>query len=641
MKKTILLLSLVPALMSLHATDAPKEVFAVQPRIGLGLPSYSTDFEYLNEQVSCGKFSSGSGLSFLGGIDLELPVSDPLLLNLGIFYKSTSGKFDIDRISYAYDIAGQKSVAINAENEIKTSMQFLSLRPGIKYRLSEELLSGPLFLNFGFGLNIPIGNNFTQKENIKSPSNAVYIHNGNYVQTRDLYDGNIAEVTGLVFSLCAGLENHLKLSDNLAFTQTIGCEYNLNSFVGHASWNTFEPSLALGLRYSFFPETESEVIPEVKEEPAPAPEVIAEKVPDPIIDFKFSNNPSGNFVINTGNELIATQTLLNAVFFETNSSDLPNFYQVNVANDLNYNNLDAISAQKYNLVRIAELVKNTPKARLVVTGATSGISNEPAGLELAQQRAYKVANVLDSLGVDRKKIEIKWELSPVNPSNQEYIEYIAENQRVDITLKDAFLQEYISEQKYAELTGDIEYYINMQNFRDRSIGNVAFSGLDTNVAAGRNGEQHLKFRKRIANTTSNFNIAGKIERNDRSASDNLTLDLRTIKQNVESLQTKNFKAIIRFEYNSSILSEDNKKLIRELMQSIPQNATIRILGSTDALGGEASNKALEKQRATVAENFIRSINRTCNIETGINTQKFDDSTPIGRFLNRSIILTIE
>ena len=172
------------------------------------------------------------------------------------------------------------------------------------------------------------------------------------------------------------------------------------------------------------------------------------------------------------------------VFFETNSSDLPNFYQVNVANDLNYNNLDAISAQKYNLVRIAELVKNTPKARLVVTGATSGISNEPAGLELAQQRAYKVANVLDSLGVDRKKIEIKWELSPVNPSNQEYIECIAENQRVDITLKDAFLQEYISEQKYAELTGDIEILYQHAKFPRRSIGNVAFSGLDTNVAAG-------------------------------------------------------------------------------------------------------------------------------------------------------------
>ena len=91
-------------------------------------------------------------------------------------------------------------------------------------------------------------------------------------------------------------------------------------------------------------------------------------------------------------------------------------------------------------------------------------------------------------------------------------------------------------------------------------------------------------------TQPELQFAGKIERNDRSASDNLTLDLRTIKQNVESLQTKNFKAIIRFEYNSSILSEDNKKLIRELMQSIRQNATIRILGSTDALAEKPQTK---------------------------------------------------
>ena len=203
MKKTILLLSLVPALMSLHATDAPKEVFAVQPRIGLGLPFHSTDFEYLNEQVSCGKFSSGSGLSFFGGIDLELPVSDPLLLNLGIFYKSTSGKFDIDRISYAYDIAGQKSVAINAENEIKTSNAISEPAPGIKYRLSERTAFRATFLEFRFGLNIPIGNNFTQKENNQVAVKCSFIFiTAIMCRLAILYDGNIAEVTGLVLFVC-------------------------------------------------------------------------------------------------------------------------------------------------------------------------------------------------------------------------------------------------------------------------------------------------------------------------------------------------------------------------------------------------------------------------------------------------------
>lgn len=639
MKKAIFLLASIILSNETFALEqnSGKELFAIHPKGSLGVLFHSSDFSYLNQQISCGKFASGSGISFSGGANFELPLSALLWADIGIHYKSYTGDFEIERLSSAYDLTNNKSAIIKANNKIATNLAYLKFEPGIKYKVIDDLFNGPLFVNIGFGIGIPLSNTFTQTENIKSPQNAYFINGGKFVQSRQLFDGDIDDINSLLLSFKVGAENHLKMSEQLAFTQGVGIEYSLNSVINHSAWNIFDLNLALGLRYSFI--EQEKTIP-----PPPAPIVEPPKPlekPKPVLALKLDQINTNNLVINTGNELASTQTLLNVVFFDKNSSAIPGYYSKSLPQSLDLNKLNAVEAQKYNLVRIAEIVKNNNNAMLFINGATSGISIEPEGIELAKQRANNVKQTLIDLGVPADRINTKWTLTPANPTNQEFKEGIEENQRVDITLKNAPLQKYVFEQNFAELQGHFDYYYNMQNFENQSPAKISFTFPDTTITTPVNGKNTVTISKRIDDSQSKIRIKASAQKDDFSATDDYVLNINDIKRKIVDLKTTNFKAIIRFDYNSSKLSDDNKELVRQLINILSPESKIKILGSADLLGSEASNKKLEEERAKNTQEFIHSVNKDISIETGINIQKFDESSPIGRFLNRSIILTVE
>ena len=274
-------------------------------------------------------------------------------------------------------------------------------------------------------------------------------------------------------------------------------------------------------------------------------------------------------------------------------------------------------------------------------GATSGATTEPEGITLAQKRAENVKNIFIELGVNSSQIETKWNVSPKNPTNQDYKEGIEENQRVDITLKNALLQEYVSKQNYAELSGKVTYAVSMNNFGNNSKANLYFDFIDTNLIIQKSGSYLLNFEKRIADNTKDITISSRINAGDLKADDSKTIDISNVKKEIVELDYENFKAILRFDYNSSKLSDENKELLSQLVNILPDGSTIKILGSADALGSEQSNQKLESERASNTENYIKSLGKSIKISTGNNPDKFDNTSPIGRFLNRSIIITIQ
>jgi outer membrane protein OmpA-like peptidoglycan-associated protein len=98
---------------------------------------------------------------------------------------------------------------------------------------------------------------------------------------------------------------------------------------------------------------------------------------------------------------------------------------------------------------------------------------------------------------------------------------------------------------------------------------------------------------------------------------------------------------LRFDYNSSVLSDDNKDLLRQLLRALPQGSTISLLGSADALGDETSNLELSSKRAAVTESFVRSVaGEKFVLETAVSQTKVDETLPEGRFLNRSIRIRV-
>ena len=95
--------------------------------------------------------------------------------------------------------------------------------------------------------------------------------------------------------------------------------------------------------------------------------------------------------------------------------------------------------------------------------------------------------------------------------------------------------------------------------------------------------------------------------------------------------------MLRFDYNSSDLSDDVKNLLRQLAEQVPPNSTIVIDGSADVLGSDLRNKVLSQERGTGTEQFMTSVAvQKLKYRTSTRSEKFSDSTPQGRFLNRSI-----
>jgi outer membrane protein OmpA-like peptidoglycan-associated protein len=635
MKKEIFLLSLLLGANSLVA-DEKKELFAIRPEIIISPIFNSSSFESLADKLNCGQFDPKSSFMFGFGIGSEFQINPKSTLDFTISYHLFDSKFESERNAIGYDSKSAKETVVSSKNEIKSKIHFLTLTPSYKYEIVRNFINGPLSLKGGLGIAIPISSNFTQSESIVSPQNAYFINQGKKTNSRDLYDGEINSLTTPVISLNAGVENRLKIGEKLDFTQYLGINYTLNNYVSSGDWKSLGVNLALGLRYSF---TEAEKI--VEEKPIPKPEPIKPvEAPKPMLALKIKSIDKASIV--KGKELAATQPLVNAIFFKQNSDKIENIVLNANSNSIDYNKIDPVAAHKFSLVRIADLLKSNPKAQAHIVGSSSGADNEANPEKLAENRAKNVAEALIGLGVPADKIKTNWSVAPANPSNQEYKEGVEENQRVDIQLKNAFLQEYVYQDNYSEFNASMTLAYDAENLKSVGKIPIRITGIDTTVYADKKGEYIVEFRnKRISESQNEINFEAIAEADGIKASDNEKVNIEPSQVKIGSLMLKNFKAYIRFDYNSSKLSDDNKELLKQLVKILPAGAKIKALGSADQVGSEASNIKLENARAEAAKDFIRSVDPNVVIETGVNKNKVNDNTPVGRFLNRSIIITIE
>jgi outer membrane protein OmpA-like peptidoglycan-associated protein len=109
------------------------------------------------------------------------------------------------------------------------------------------------------------------------------------------------------------------------------------------------------------------------------------------------------------------------------------------------------------------------------------------------------------------------------------------------------------------------------------------------------------------------------------------------------LRTDNFLAVLTFDYNSAELSNIAKQTLRELVRFLPENMSILISGSTDSTGTESRNAVLTKMRASNAKKYMESISypKILKFEETVDSTRFSNSSPVGRFLNRSIRIRLK
>lgn len=636
---------------NLLSQDFTNETYALHPRIGGIYNLHLPNFNSFQNAADCGQFKKGSGVGYAFSIAGEKLFWDNYFLGFGVGYKTRNGKL-IQNISYpSRDMQTGEVVQVNTENQLQANLSFLEFQPEIRGIISRKVFTRWLG---AVRFYIPIQQSFDQKEKIISPDGATFI-NANDVRTKEraLASGNIETISKFGIGLSAGIEALFPNNeDNISFQLLI--DYNPMNFTSDANWKYLGFRAEIGYRISFRKkekpiepqkpiEKETIVTKEPIEIPKPieppSPIITLEKTqPEPFI--KISNiQVEGK--VETGNELLASIPIVNAVFFQRNSSKLPPEYESVQPISSNFEG-DPIQMHYSIFYRIANIIKNNPDATITVEASTSGNKYEPRGITLSSERANTIKNKLISVGVPKQKIKTRVLTDPSVPSNQQFEAGVEENQRVEIILHNAFLQEFVNVQRYANFSGNANFQADAYDFEADTKALIKGNISQDSLIVEKSGSYHLPIFSKIteSQTTLNFELYSNLNNQNDTITTEINLN-NFPKENIE-LNLSNFLAILRFDYNSSQLSEDNKELLRQLIQKLPENSTIEILGSADELGTPERNAVLSTERASNTMNFIQSIaSDKFKIEAGVNNDKFPENTPQGRFLNRSIKIRVK
>ncbi|MCK5741209.1 MAG: hypothetical protein KAH48_03250, partial [Chlorobi bacterium] len=541
------------------------EIIAFHPRIGYNFNFYSGEFESFQGAVDCGLFQEGSGTGLSYSLYAETLIYDDLHFSLGLGYFDRSGELTVSNSFPARDdVQTGGIVEVMADNTVFATLNYLSIMPEIRYTAIPNFISGPLRFFGGMTFAIPLAASFEQKEKILSPSNAVFKHNNR--QERLIASGDINSISSLMFGLHIGFENMLKAGNSSHFTQQLAFDFFLNDVCDDVTWKMFGIRLELGYRFGINKEERLPMPPPSL--PLPLPEEIPEtknivKASGTIyehIDFSIKEIDAKLY---TGNELLSTLPLVNALFFEQNSSDIHASYILESNNTPSFFRGDAVDIQRYVVPRIAAIMKKNPKSKLLLYGGTSGKNVEPAGGDLAKKRTSNVREAFINAGVESKRIKLKHSLFPTIKSNQDYELGRIENQRVDIFLENASLQEYVNIEKYAEAVGNLALEIKSDDLiADENI-EIYSEIADTTIVCNSTGVYDSRFITR-GNGENLINFSPVLTYKDTTIQRDTTIRMSDLESISVDLNLNNFEAVIRFDYNSSRLNASNKALLKQM-----------------------------------------------------------------------------
>lgn len=622
------------------ASSQSDEAFALRLQGGGVFSVYSADFTTTGDIIDCGEMTSGTGFGPSAQLVLEFPLSQNFGLGFGIGFAGRGGSLTRSNTAPIRDTVTGNDGVLTTEVALRPQLDFLELQPDLRIALVGDYRQRTLGLVIGPRLALPLTSSYTHTETIISPESAVFTINGERRQERTIDEGPFTTRSSMLVGGSVGLESLLPVSDRITLVPSVAADVFVTNILTDATWTTFGIRAEMGVRFSFHskpapvaPEPE----PPVVVPPPPPPAVIVDRRP-PSVEVHGSSF-TGEVV--TGNQLRATVPIVNAVFFDSSSADVPTSYRTSA--DGAVIDLDAEQAHSAVLPRIASIVTRNPKATVVLEGATSGATSEPEGITLAARRAENVARILVNLGVDRNRIETTSSVLPRVPSNQDYAEGRAENRRVDIVVRNAPLQEWVSVERFAKLRGVITVLPVVTGSTD-GISNmkIRVGSKDTTVNSTTDRAQ-VRVEESLdpQATSTRLRLVGEIagSYNERDT----TIDITGLPRRQIDLATEDFDAVLRFDYNSAVLSDDVKLLLRQLVERIPSGKTIVISGSADILGTDQRNKELSEQRARTTEQYLRSVARDKSFTYVVDTttDRFGDVSPQGRFLNRSIRLRVK
>lgn len=386
-------------------------------------------------------------------------------------------------------------------------------------------------------------------------------------------------------------------------------------------------------------------------------------------DSSFQEIPFENINIVERNST-RLQPLLNYIFFDENSAEIPKRYTKLQWVQTKEFTLDllhqtSIIETYHNILNIiGKRLVMYPQAKLTIVGCNTNIEAEKDNLQLSQKRAEAVRDYLrDVWSIPEDRLIIQSRNAPANPSLklqkdlQDRIDAIAEDRRVEIYCDTYEVLDPI-------LTTGVRYEIKpskallkpfVKNDADISTWYIIFETEKNNyVISPRDDKIPDKVEWDLENLKKTLfksqDDSGIIKMSVTDSKEQLCINQIPIKLQKSAIQERVMLGIdtsydeyslILFDFDSYKIEGLNKRILDFIKTKVNTGAVVDILGYTDRIGTTDYNMTLSTRRAESARKELNLTKQKVTTKGLGESSIYNNDTPEGRFYCRTVNILVK
>lgn len=632
---------------------------------------------YWQGVLTCDYFTSGTSLtsSFSAGLRMPGPFGIPVTPL--IEYRNLSSTFAITRPN-AVRVADETLIPVPVDLERSYEGKASALFVGAELNI---LKLGGIELGITPAVGIPLTHGYTETE---SASNIIYLTSGkSSLETRN---GSF-DASPVLFDLGLGVSTSYRLKNGLVLSPSLRAMMPLIG-IGKSdeySWkvNAFSAGLSIGFDLNKAETaSDTELAPPVAPKPAIVEKMSRVEPKRAILTASISAvglNLDGTQVAEptlTVERLQVTEAIptLNYVFFKSGQASVDPRYAMFTSKEAAATfderaffamNAEDVHHQILNI--IGARMQADKQAKITLIGTRSVAGEEQADLGAA--RAEAIAKYLrDVWGIASNRIKVQPRQLPENASDDQTSHGQEENQRVEIMPNKPSIIAPLWANRIErvatppnimfapDITADEEVVSAMIYVRQ---GDQILQTFDA-LTGGPVGERLWSLSESSMPTGDDSLVYDLIVRDaaGNEAKATGSIKLRHEKRDISMYRKDSLAAdrkvekysLILFDYSSSELAKNQADtIINYVAKSIRPNSRLVITGHTDKTGNDSFNEQLAEQRAARAAELLdrklRALRKSrpdMSVEShGSRDILFDNALPEGRFLSRTVRVTVE
>ncbi|MBM2816162.1 MAG: hypothetical protein HW421_2924 [Ignavibacteria bacterium] len=657
----------------------------------------------------CPRFRTGSGNGFTFGGLFEMPLNDDFLLGIRLSYTNLDADLSEPETSWI----SVDSILTPAElkHDISGKLANIGIEPMINFRLFSDM-----FAHIGFRLGFVTVKSFSQVETISKPVNT-----GTFVdslgrdlgtRTRNTASADIPQAASIYFAGLLGASYELPLNSkkDLMLVPEVFLNYGFNDIIPDTKWKASAFRVGLAVKYTPIPK-ENIIERFEKDEKIDSIIILSEKITkrfvvigeskikiekifedntiltiehirrtDTIFEpriFQLSGTIDAVGLDSAGKEIrnpIITieefvssrlQPLLNYIFFDENSSEIPPRYSKITKEKIPEFSEDKLFSYGtlptyYEILNIigSRMLKN-PKSSLKIVGCNSDFGVEKGNKTLSENRAASVKEYLKSIwNIEDDRLEIEVRNLPEKPSTPlGEPEKNYENQRVELVSDDYEL---------------VQAIFTTDTLRKSSIPFIRFkptSKTEAGLKAWEIGllQNQIPVKKFQSNESIKHFIDWNLDENQPihplqlvpldyrlvltdMKNNEYSTDIKSIKINFVTLERKRSEhiadkeidrySLILFDFDKAEITGNNTKITNFIKSRLKPKSVVSIIGYSDQTGDDNYNMILSDKRAKTTAKALK-LPDAIAFGKGEQELLYENNLPEGRFYCRAVNIMVE